>query len=62
MTGYWTYELAMAASRDAGNRSMKKAGRMKWNRDDWNTSVDTLDRLYPVEIRHIDPGALKEAA
>ena len=44
----WTYELAMAASRDAGNRSMRAAGRTAWNEDDWNVAVATFERLYPA--------------
>ena len=46
-----TYDLAMAASRDEGNRSMRKAGRTKWNVDDWNAACDALDRYYPQEQR-----------
>ena len=34
MTIKATYQLAMAASLDAGNRSMKKAGRAKWSQKD----------------------------
>lgn len=44
----WTYELAMAAAKDAGNRNMRKAGRSRWNEEDWNTMVETFERLFPV--------------
>lgn len=42
-----TYKLAMAASRDAGNRSMKRAGRAKWSRADYNAAVVEFNRLWP---------------
>jgi hypothetical protein len=42
-----TYEMLMAASRDAGNASMRKAGRSKWSRRDWNAACAVADRLRP---------------
>jgi hypothetical protein len=42
-----TYQLAMAAATDAGNRNMKQAGRSKWNQADYNTAVRELNRLWP---------------
>jgi hypothetical protein len=42
-----TYEMLMAASRDAGNRSMRKADRQQWNEDDWNAAAAESDRLTP---------------
>lgn len=44
-----TRELAHAASMDAGNRSMRKAGRTVWNEADYNASVAEFDRLWSVE-------------
>jgi hypothetical protein len=44
-----TRDLAYASSRDAGNRSMRKACRKVWNVDDWNASVDEFNRLWPIE-------------
>lgn len=44
-----TYGLAMAAAKDAANRSMRKAGRTKWNEDDWNAMCAEFERLWPVE-------------
>jgi hypothetical protein len=41
-----TYELAMAAGRDAGNRSMREGRRTKWAVKDWNTACETFERLY----------------
>lgn len=35
-----TYDTLMAASRDAGNRSMRRAGRFQWNLDDWNAAAE----------------------
>ena len=40
-------KLARAAAHDAGNRSMKAAGRKKWNADDYNAACDELERLWP---------------
>jgi len=41
-----TYSLAMAASRDAGNRSMRKAGRKRWNVADWNVAAEVFNRIW----------------
>jgi hypothetical protein len=43
----WTYELAMAAGKDAANARMRKAGRSKWNRADYNEACRTFNRLFP---------------
>jgi len=43
----YRYDLAHAASRDAGNRSMRAAGRSKWNQDDYNVACAEFDRLMP---------------
>jgi hypothetical protein len=45
MTRYWTYDLAMAAGRDAANRHMREHGRAQWNGDDWNEASSTFWRL-----------------
>lgn len=45
-----TYETMMASSRDAGNMSMRKAGRKVWNIDDWNAAAAVCDRLAPYLI------------
>ena len=42
-----TYSLAMAVSRDAGNRSMRNAGRKRWGRADWNVAAVKLKKLIP---------------
>jgi hypothetical protein len=39
------YRIAMAAGKDSGNRSARKAGRETWNVDDYNKAVDTAARL-----------------
>jgi hypothetical protein len=41
-----TYELAMACGWDAGNRSMREAGRTKWSRADFNASVREFNSLW----------------
>jgi hypothetical protein len=40
-----TYEIAMAAGRDAGNRSMRAAGRTSWNEDDYDAAARLAARL-----------------
>lgn len=47
MTPEQRFDLAMAAARDAGNRSMHKAGRKDWNRDDYNEAALTFIKLIP---------------
>jgi hypothetical protein len=42
-----TEALARAAATDAGNASMRKAGRKAWSREDLNASVREFDRLIP---------------
>ena len=41
------YKLAMAAAKDAGDRSMRKAGRRKWSQADRNVAVREFNRLMP---------------
>lgn len=43
-----TYELAMAAGKDAGNYSMRKDGRTHWNQKDWNVMARTVNKLWPI--------------
>ena len=40
-----TEELARASGQDVGNANMRKAGRMRWNDDDWNVAAETTMRL-----------------
>ena len=40
-----TVEIARAAGTDAGNRSMRKAGRQRWNDDDFNVAAETTMRF-----------------
>lgn len=41
----YLYKIAMAAGRDAGNRSARRAGRIFWNQTDWDCAADTVARL-----------------
>jgi len=41
-----TYQLAMAASQDAGNLNMRRNGRTQWNEDDWDAASATFHRIY----------------
>lgn len=40
-----TYAIAMAAGRDAGNRSAKKAGRTVWSEEDYNVAAALVAKL-----------------
>ena len=42
-----TYDLAFASGTDAGNRSMRKAGRKAWNTEDRHAAARELQRLFP---------------
>lgn len=44
-----THTLAMAAGRDAGNRSMRAAGRTSWSREDWNAAAAVTRKMLGVE-------------
>ena len=46
-----TYAIAMAAARDAGNRSMREAGRMKWSRKDYSVASATFNKLYGKQMK-----------
>jgi hypothetical protein len=43
-----TPAIAVAAGQDAGNRSMRAAGRTAWNEDDWNAAAAVSDRLFAL--------------
>lgn len=42
-----THELAMSAAKDAGNRSMRAAGRSIWSQADADAAYREYDRLIP---------------
>ena len=42
-----TPEIVRAAAWDAGNRSMRRAGRTKWSAEDWDIACAEIDRLAP---------------
>jgi hypothetical protein len=50
-----TPELAYASGKDAGNRSMRKAGRTAWNEEDANVAAELTNRLlihtYPEHMQ-----------
>lgn len=39
------YDMAHRAAWDAGNRSMRDAGRSQWNQADWDAMVREFNRL-----------------
>ena len=45
------YSLAMAAARDEANRRMRKAGRKKWTRGDYNLACKTFNKLWSLNVR-----------
>jgi hypothetical protein len=55
-----TYEIAHAAGQDAGNRSMRKAGRTSWDREDFNIAAKEFSRLMPSQITHFNEHPPKE--
>jgi hypothetical protein len=44
-----TYDLAMAAAKDAAERQRRADGRTTWSAEDYQLSVDTFVRLFPLE-------------
>lgn len=50
-----TRELAFAASLDAGNRSMKAAGRKTWSKHDQLEASREFQRLWPRCEHGIEP-------
>lgn len=42
------HDLVIAASMDAGNRSMRKRGATQWNEDDYNAASKTYAALEEV--------------
>ena len=40
------YEIAHAAATDAANNQMRKAGRKKWSKADYNLACKTLNKLW----------------
>lgn len=40
-----TPNIAYAAGRDAGNRSMRNGNRTAWNEDDYNAASEVTNRL-----------------
>jgi hypothetical protein len=50
-----TREFARAASMDAANARMRKAGRVAWSRADFNEAVRVFNRLWPIENDVVPP-------
>lgn len=47
MSRMMTKAIAYAAGRDVANRAMRKAGRKKWSREDYNAACAEVERLMP---------------
>lgn len=43
-------KVIYAAARDAGNRSMRKAGRSVWSEADFNAAADEFARLTAIAL------------
>lgn len=41
-----TREIALAAARDEGDRSMRAAGRTAWNQDDWYAASRRFNQVW----------------
>lgn len=53
----FTEEIARAAAQDAGNRTMRKAGRVFWDDEDWNAACEEYNRLWPqYPVQNPDDG------
>ena len=52
-----TYQIAYSLGMDAAYRQMQKNGRTAWNEDDYNLAAETLNRHFPLCMKHpgIDP-------
>ncbi len=58
-----TFDLAYAAGADAGNASMRKASRAKWNENDRNVAAKvTNDLLYMLEPPAIQAAIRRDEA
>jgi hypothetical protein len=44
-----TRDLAWSAATDAGNRSMRAAGRTAWDENDYDVAAQEFGRLWPVD-------------
>ncbi len=49
-----TYNICMAAGKDAGNRNMRKHGRKAWNVDDWNAAAEVSNKLNDKKERAVE--------
>jgi len=45
-----SYQIAAAAAQDAGNRSMRKAGRKRWSSKDYNAACAEFNRILPLKV------------
>lgn len=53
-----TREIARAAGWDAGNRSMRSAGRTAWNATDYAAAVAECQRLWPGDGEEVPDGSV----
>lgn len=44
--------LASSIATDAANRQMRKAGRSKWSKADYNEATRTFARVWPLEAEY----------
>jgi hypothetical protein len=56
-----TPELASAAGLDAGNSRMRKAGRIKWNEEDWNRACEVFYQCVGRDRSRLCSAVLEKA-
>jgi hypothetical protein len=49
-----TYQLAMDAARDAGDRNMRRGGRSDWDAGDYYVANETFAALWPMPVNKIE--------
>jgi hypothetical protein len=53
--------IARAAGADAANRRMRKAGRCRWSRGDYNHGADVMSRVLR-QLGYEETGEVRQAA
>lgn len=57
-----TEELARAAAADAASRRARKAGRLTWDRADYQFATEEFNRLWPMALVSADADRVQAAA
>jgi hypothetical protein len=54
--------VARSAAQDAGNRSMRKAGRKQWSQADWNVATREYHRVLGTDLAEGNPQLSRKAS